>query len=178
MNVEEFEGQLESARIEGRKLFGDDVMLLEKFVEILRYYYFICFRIMILLFLFIFNRDLLVFFGLVYECQVFTKFFFFLFYVDMQRCRCLEIDMGITCICLREIVVYRDGIRRLSRRYLRYKNLIYFLWYIVCMVNLVFRFVILFYFLVQFGLNEEVRRFIGEVVVRVVQVVDYVGVGK
>lgn len=37
MNVEEFEGQLELARIEGRKLFGDDVMLLEKFVEILRY---------------------------------------------------------------------------------------------------------------------------------------------
>lgn len=62
MNVEEFEGQLESARIEGRKLFGDDVMLLEKFVEILRYYYFICFRIMILLFLFIFNRDLLFYF--------------------------------------------------------------------------------------------------------------------
>lgn len=84
MNVEEFEGQLELARIEGRKLFGDDVMLLEKFVEILRYYYFICFRIMILLFLFIFNRDLLGLFGSVYECQVFTKFFFFCF---TQICR-------------------------------------------------------------------------------------------
>lgn len=33
MNAEEFEGQLESARTEGRKSFGDDVMLLEKFVE-------------------------------------------------------------------------------------------------------------------------------------------------
>lgn len=86
MNVEEFEGQLELARIEGRKLFGDDVMLLEKFVEILRYYYFICFRIMILLFLFIFNRDLLGLFGLVYECQVFIRFFFFVLrrYVEVQ----------------------------------------------------------------------------------------------
>lgn len=97
MNVEEFEGQLESARIEGRKLFGDDVMLLEKFVEILRYYYFICFRIMILLFLFIFNRDLLVFFGLVYECQVFTKFFFFCF---TQICRGVGVWRQIWELCV------------------------------------------------------------------------------
>ncbi|XP_062621454.1 methylcrotonoyl-CoA carboxylase subunit alpha, mitochondrial-like [Saccostrea cucullata] len=33
MNAEEFESQLESARTEGRKSFGDDVMLLEKFVQ-------------------------------------------------------------------------------------------------------------------------------------------------
>lgn len=39
MNAEEFEGQLESARTEGRKSFGDDVMLLEKFVETPRYHY-------------------------------------------------------------------------------------------------------------------------------------------
>lgn len=32
-NAEEFESQLESARMEGMKSFGDDVMLLEKFVE-------------------------------------------------------------------------------------------------------------------------------------------------
>ena len=39
MNAEEFESQLESARTEGRKSFGDDVMLLEKFVETPRYCY-------------------------------------------------------------------------------------------------------------------------------------------
>lgn len=46
MNAEEFERQLESARTEGRKSFGDDVMLLEKFVETPRYHYFTCFTIM------------------------------------------------------------------------------------------------------------------------------------
>lgn len=97
MNVEEFEGQLESARIEGRKLFGDDVMLLEKFVEILRYYYFICFRIMILLFLFIFNCDLLGLFGLVYECQVFIIFFFFCF---TQICRGVGVWRQIWELCV------------------------------------------------------------------------------
>lgn len=38
MNAEEFESQLESARTEGRKSFGDDVMLLEKFVQTPRCY--------------------------------------------------------------------------------------------------------------------------------------------
>lgn len=33
MKVEEFEEQLESARREAVKSFGDDVMLIEKFVE-------------------------------------------------------------------------------------------------------------------------------------------------
>lgn len=68
MNAEEFEGQLESARTEGRKSFGDDVMLLEKFVETPRYHYLTCFRIMISPFPFTFNRDSLVRFGSVYEC--------------------------------------------------------------------------------------------------------------
>ena len=33
MKTEDFEEQLESARREGMKSFGDDVMLVEKFVE-------------------------------------------------------------------------------------------------------------------------------------------------
>ena len=33
MNPEEFDAQLESAKREGIKSFGDDVMLIEKFVE-------------------------------------------------------------------------------------------------------------------------------------------------
>lgn len=43
MTEEEFDNQLESARTEGMKSFGDDVMLVEKFVEtprcVLRKYY-------------------------------------------------------------------------------------------------------------------------------------------
>lgn len=33
MTSEEFDAQLQSARTEGMKSFGDDVMLIEKFVE-------------------------------------------------------------------------------------------------------------------------------------------------
>lgn len=37
MTEEEFESQLESAKTEGMKSFGDDIMLIEKFVETPRY---------------------------------------------------------------------------------------------------------------------------------------------
>jgi 3-methylcrotonyl-CoA carboxylase alpha subunit len=38
MTEEEFESQLESAKTEGMKSFGDDIMLIEKFVETPRYF--------------------------------------------------------------------------------------------------------------------------------------------
>ncbi len=37
MKPEEFSAQLQSAKTEGMKSFGDDVMLIEKFVETPRY---------------------------------------------------------------------------------------------------------------------------------------------
>lgn len=37
MSEEEFESQLESAKTEGMKSFGDDIMLLEKFVQTPRF---------------------------------------------------------------------------------------------------------------------------------------------